>query len=121
MKAGKRILIRQPFVLCATGLLMLAVAPRSALANKAPRWTLSIQLSTRTVQEVVELVRSLQVGRGGGVSTSRQVLTIAGPPSEIERLVHIIREVDDPYTAGQRIWTVETHGIASSMASRVAW
>jgi type II secretory pathway component GspD/PulD (secretin) len=120
MKAREIFLIRHPFVLCAMGVLTLAASPRSALANKVARWTLSLRLSTRTVHEVVELVRALEVGRGGEVvSASRQALTVAGAPSEIERLVHIIREVDDPYTAGQRIWTIEAPGIAWGLASNL--
>jgi type II secretory pathway component GspD/PulD (secretin) len=83
------------------------MGPRSAAANKEARWTLSIRLSTRTVPEVVELVQALEAGRGGSVlSASRQTLTVAGPPSEIERLVHIVREIDAPDGAGLEIWTV---------------
>jgi type II secretory pathway component GspD/PulD (secretin) len=106
--------------LCTTRLLALALSAQSALANKEERWTLSIQLSTRAVHEVVELVRTLEAGRGGGVvNTSRHALTIAGPPSEIERLAHIIRQIDAPDTAGQRIWTIDTRGMASGLASNL--
>jgi hypothetical protein len=101
------------------GLLAFATGPRSAQADDG-RWTLSIQLSTRNANVMAGLVRTLEIDRGTlTVSAWRRTLRIAASAKDIERLVRIIREVDDPDTAGQRIWTMPTRRMASNLAERL--
>jgi type II secretory pathway component GspD/PulD (secretin) len=53
------------------------------------------------------LVRALRPKRGGVTTSARPAgLDISGPPAEVVRLARIVREVDQPANAGQRIWTV---------------
>jgi len=88
------------------GLLALAKSPRSAQADDA-KWTLSMQLSTRNGHAMAGLVRAFERSRSRvTVTATERTLRIAGPPAEIDRLAHIIREVDDPASHGLRVWTV---------------
>jgi hypothetical protein len=97
---------------------LLAFAAGSRGEPEKSKWTLSIELSTRNGHAMAGLVRALQAERGHvTVRASHRTVQIAGPPSEIERLGRIIREVDDPDTAGRRIWTIRTRGVASNLAS----
>jgi len=88
------------------GLLALAKGPRTAQADDA-KWTLSMQLSTRNGHAMAGRVRAFERSRSRvAVTATPQTLRIAGPPAEIDRLAHIIREVDDPASGGLQIWTV---------------
>ena len=108
---------------CATcglaGLLSLAAGSHGAQATDA-RWTLTIQLSTRDARAMVGLVRALESRRGRvAVSASRGTLRLAGPPGEVERIAHVIREVDEPEAAGLRVWTIPIRGWPEDMARKL--
>ena len=66
-----------------------------------------MQLSTRNGHAMAGLVRAFERSRSRvTVTATERTLRIAGPPAEIDRLAHIIREVDDPASHGLRVWTV---------------
>jgi type II secretory pathway component GspD/PulD (secretin) len=75
-------------------------APGSTTTN-------SITVRHRSPFEMAGLVRALRTKRGGVTAgASPRTLYIAGPPAEVVRLARIVREVDQPASMGQRIWTV---------------
>jgi hypothetical protein len=115
-----RVLLTRVSAICGlAGLLSCATCPQTAHATDA-KWLLSIELSTRNAHELVDLLRTLDTERAGvRVDASQRTLRIAGPPAEIERLARIIRQVDDPDTAGQQIWTIRAPGIASNRTERL--
>jgi hypothetical protein len=98
-------------------LLAIASGPRSPPPKTPATWTLSIPTTTRNVNEMVALVRAFRSEVSPiAIETSGRTLHIAGAPAEVERLAHIVREIDQPATAGQRIWTVRVRGSAGALA-----
>ena len=84
-------------------------------------WTLSIPTTTRNVHEMVGLVRAFRSARApAAVRVSGRTLLITGTGQEIERLAHIVREIDEPATAGQRIWTFNVRGSTTAVAESLA-
>jgi hypothetical protein len=66
-----------------------------------------IAVKHRNPFEMVGLVRALRTKRDDVTTRAWPArLDISGPPAEVVRLARIVREVDQPANAGQRIWTV---------------
>ena len=81
-----------------------------------PLKTLSIRIKNRDVQEVADLLETLRGARGTiTADTSKRTVRIVDRPFEVDRMARIVREVDEPRTRGQKIWTYP--GMGAFLAS----